>query len=136
MRNRKGFTLMELLLVVAVLAIVAAAAAPTFFGGATEAMNEAKRSQFLSAYQNTLSGTNLYMSIEAAKGVIINNADLTANLGNYAPAAARTFNNGTADVVLTANVNTDNTVVIMAGTEAVKVDANWETISKYSNVAP
>ncbi|NCB46810.1 prepilin-type N-terminal cleavage/methylation domain-containing protein [bacterium] len=72
MRNRKGFTLMELLLVVAVLAIVAAAAAPTFFSGATEAINEAKRSSFLSAYQNTLSGANLLVSIEASKGNVLN----------------------------------------------------------------
>ena len=101
--NRKGFTLMELLLVVAVLAIVAAAAAPTFFGGAQEAMEEAKKSTFLSAYQNTLSGANLMVSIAASQGKTPSgdaDIDLTAadplgtgkTLNDYAPEAARTFN--------------------------------------------
>ncbi|MGI6446777.1 MAG: prepilin-type N-terminal cleavage/methylation domain-containing protein [Candidatus Ozemobacteraceae bacterium] len=100
MRNRKGFTLMELLLVVAVLAIVAAAAAPTFFGGAAEAMNEAKKSSFLSAYQNTISGANLYLSIEAAKG----NAG-TANLDEDTPI---TLKPGMSYEALLGNVDAAN----------------------------
>lgn len=114
MRNRKGFTLMELLLVVAVLAIVAAAAAPTFFGGASEAMNEAKKSSFLSAYQNTISGANLYLSIQAAKGDA-GTADLTeAALANYAPISSRYFElNDTLKGNLTAKLN--------ATTKAVEV---------------
>ena len=71
--NRKGFTLMELLLVVAVLAIVAAAAAPTFFGGAQDAMNEAKKASMMSAYQNTMSGANMLTAIAASKGVLHKN---------------------------------------------------------------
>lgn len=68
--NKKGFTLMELLLVVAVLAIVAAAAAPTFFGGAQEAMEEAKKASMYSAYQNCISGANMLIAIAASKGVV------------------------------------------------------------------
>ncbi|MGI6446767.1 MAG: prepilin-type N-terminal cleavage/methylation domain-containing protein [Candidatus Ozemobacteraceae bacterium] len=138
MRNRKGFTLMELLLVVAVLAIVAAAAAPTFFSGATEAINEAKKSSFLSAYQNTLSGANLLFSIEASKGNVLNAETFaTADLDKYVPEAARKFNNGTKDVVLTASFSdADNKIVVQAGKTPVDVNADWETISKYSSVAP
>ena len=115
MRNRKGFTLMELLLVVAVLAIVAAAAAPTFFGGAADAMNEARKSQFLSAYQNTLSGANLYLSIEASKGNVLSKSTFTAaNLDKYAPAASRYFElNDTLKGNLSAQLND--------GTNAVEV---------------
>ncbi len=106
--NRKGFTLMELLLVVAVLAIVAAAAAPTFFGGAQDAMNEAKKASMMSAYQNTMSGANMLTSIAASKGVLPTTAGvLTVNLpkndgttgtdnktiADYAPLAARIFTN-------------------------------------------
>ncbi len=104
--NRKGFTLMELLLVVAVLAIVAAAAAPTFFGGAKEAMEEAKKASMMSAYQNTMSGANMLTAIAASKGVLPTTAGNLAvtlpgeapaggakTINDYAPIAARTFTN-------------------------------------------
>ena len=90
--NKKGFTLMELLLVVAVLAIVAAAAAPTFFNGSQEALQEAKKASFLSAYQNALSGANIYISIEVSKGNTVNSEKLTNSIDTYAPAATRAFN--------------------------------------------
>ena len=111
--NRKGFTLMELLLVVAVLAIVAAAAAPTFFGGAKEAMEEAKKSSFLSSYQNTLSGANLYISSQAAKGIIVTTSDLQTNLKNYAPVASRKFDLGKDNIsgTLSAQFNSTSNAV-------------------------
>ncbi len=68
MNKRSGFTLMELLLVVAVLAIVAAAAVPTFFGGAAEAMKEARKSRIASAYTNLFSQANMAASVAMAKG--------------------------------------------------------------------
>ena len=66
--NKKGFTLLELLLCVAVLAIVAAIAAPTFSQGATDAMMEARKANFMSAYQNAITGTNLMIAIQVAQG--------------------------------------------------------------------
>lgn len=134
---KKGFTLMELLLVVAVLAIVAAAAAPTFFGGAQEAMEEAKKANFMSAYQNTLSGANLMVSIAASQGLIPeDNTDLTTanalgtgkSLDDYAPAAARTFdlsNNCTgtlsAKYVIDGN---DKAVYVFNGETKIALEAN------------
>lgn len=143
--NRKGFTLMELLLVVAVLAIVAAAAAPTFFGGAQDAMNEAKRSQFLAAYQNTLSGANVMISIAAAQGITANNnTDLGAtNLVNdenkkldfYAPEAGRKFmggENGNTEKVLTARyISAAEGVKIYCGEKPVCATATWDVIKGY-----
>jgi type IV pilus assembly protein PilA len=41
MRNKKGFTLMELLIVVAIIAILAAIAIPTFSSSLTKAKNAA-----------------------------------------------------------------------------------------------
>ncbi len=128
--NKKGFTLMELLLVVAVLAIVAAAAAPAFFGGATDAVNEAKRSQFLSAYSNTLSGANMHIAIMTSQGNTPTTATLAASMTSIIPDAARTFNNGTTDKVLTAQLN-NNVVEIYSDTTKVTAAATWDIIKTY-----
>ena len=135
--NRKGFTLMELLLVVAVLAIVAAAAAPTFFGGAQEAMEEAKKSTFLSAYQNTLSGANLMVSIAASQGktpsgesnINLTDADPLGTgktLNDYAPEAARTFNlDDSHKGTLTAQYVKDKKgVYVFFGTHQLELEPN------------
>lgn len=141
MTRRKGFTLMELLLVVAVLAIVAAAAAPAFFGGATDAMNEAKRAAYLSAYSNTLSGANLLLSIEASKGGGVPAGLIpVASLTYFVPAPSRTFKNGAnppADVTLNAVVKTDGSVDVIRGTTVTQVVSAadvWDpTIKGYTN---
>ena len=131
MRNRKGFTLMELLLVVAVLAIVAAAAAPTFFGGATEAMNEAKKAAFLSAYTNTSSGAAMKLAIDSSKGItpIAGIIDLT----NTVPPAARQFKNGTDAVVtlqaIVGNVSNGEVIVQTQAPVNVNADMKWSEIS-------
>ena len=123
--NRKGFTLMELLLVVAVLAIVAAAAAPTFFGGAKDAMNEARKSSFMSAYQNTISGANMLVAVAASQGKTIAEGELkfTDNYGkekklsDYVPVAARQFNiiDNNNNYAFTATMGANNTVVVAYG---------------------
>lgn len=132
---KKGFTLMELLLVVAVLAIVAAAAAPTFFGGAQEAMQEAKKSSFMSAYQNTLSGANLMVSIAASQGNLPTaNVDLSdegaliegKKLDDFAPAASRNFAlSNTASGTLNAKwLLSDKTVHVVFGDNNVDLPIN------------
>ena len=125
--NRKGFTLMELLLVVAVLAIVAAAAAPTFFGGAQEAMNEAKKASFMSAYQNTISGANIYLSIEASKGNTVNDTALQTALNTYAPVAGRAY-------ALNENLKGNLTAIIVDN--AVKVVKEGQTTPLFPNGIP
>lgn len=65
--NKKGFTLMELLLVVAIIAILAAATAPTFTGGANDSFQESKKANFFNAYQQAVSGANLMMGIMVAE---------------------------------------------------------------------
>ncbi len=109
--NKKGFTLMELLLVVAILAIVAAAAAPTFTSGASDALKEARKSAFLAAYQNTVTGAHMMIALAASKGYDVgvesveldnfteikdpNNSSKTLvhKLEYYAPLATRQFKN-------------------------------------------
>lgn len=50
MRNKKGFTLMELLIVVAIIAILIAIAIPTFVGALTKAENAADQANARSLY--------------------------------------------------------------------------------------
>ena len=120
--NKKGFTLMELLLVVAILAIVAAAAAPTFTSGASDALKEARKSAFLAAYQNTVTGAHMMIALAASKGYDVaskvdnngsieldnfteikngtgNNAEtLVHKFDYYAPLATRQFKNSNGDI--------------------------------------
>ena len=115
--NKKGFTLMELLLVVAILAIVAAAAAPTFTSGASDALKEARKSAFLSAYQNTVTGAHMMIALAASKGYDVaakatngnvelddfaeikdtNENVIVHKLAYYAPLATRQFKNSNGD---------------------------------------
>lgn len=137
--NKKGFTLMELLLVVAVLAIVAAAAAPTFFGGAQEAMNEAKKATFMSAYQNTISGANIMLSLASAQGKVPTanvpklSADATLtgkNLDDYAPAAARTFSlEASTTIVLDAMYDASEKKIYVINGNGAKLDPNVATMT-------
>ena len=121
--NKKGFTLMELLLVVAILAIVAAAAAPTFTSGASDALKEARKSAFLAAYQNTVTGAHMMIALAASKGYDVasqvsgnsgsieldNFTQITNGTGEnaevlvhqfdyYAPLATRQFKNSNGDI--------------------------------------
>lgn len=96
--NRKAFTLMELLLTIAVLIIVAASTAPTFFGGAKEVLDDAKKSNMRTAYQNTRTGANILISIATAKAKSISGNLDTINedselkkLESYASIASRVF---------------------------------------------
>lgn len=91
---------MELLLVVAVLAIVAAAAAPTFFGGAKQAMDEARKSTFMAAWSQVMSQGSMTTSIEMAKGTAATSVDLTSIKAGYkklsdAPATLTVLLDGT-----------------------------------------
>lgn len=153
--NRKGFTLMELLLVVAVLAIVAAAAAPTFFGGAQDAMNEAKKASMMSAYQNTMSGANMLTAIAASKGVLPTTAgELSVTLPNettaktiadYTPLAARVFTNISGKkyafgayfdgnkVVAFYNETNGTTEPTLSTTNLIS-DANTDLETKWNNI--
>jgi prepilin-type N-terminal cleavage/methylation domain-containing protein len=124
--NKKGFTLMELLLVVAILAIVAAAAAPTFSQGASDALREARKSSFLAAYQNTVTGAHMMVALGASKGydaksIYLDNAALIPAEGNttykldyYAPLATRQFKNDSGnDFTLSARVDENHKLIII-----------------------
>ena len=126
--NKKGFTLMELLLVVAILAIVAAAAAPTFSSGASDALREARKSAFLGAYQNAVTGAHMMIALAASKGYdivstndtnldtytkTVNSEEVVHNLDYYSPVATRQFKNNKGDLyTLTAIVDNNHKLYI------------------------
>ena len=62
-KNKKAFTLLELLLIVAVLSIVAIAAAPFFFEGSRDSLSQARKSSFLRAYQHTMTGAQMMITL-------------------------------------------------------------------------
>lgn len=122
MNRRSGFTLMELLLVVAVLAIVAAAAAPTFFGGATQAMTEARKASLSAAYSSVVSNAFVQSSIALSKGETPTVSAWT-NVSRVVKAPA----DGTTDwtVAATGYDATNGIVVTVTGpTPAVTINSN------------
>ena len=142
--NRKGFTLMELLLVVAVLAIVAAAAAPTFFGGAQEAMDEAKKASMMSAYQNTISGSNMLMAMAASKGISPTANTVPVNFGTadaekltyFTPAAARVFTNAKgASYIFSAKYDDTNKKIVITYGQGTADTAATTPVPDGENVA-
>jgi prepilin-type N-terminal cleavage/methylation domain-containing protein len=117
MNNNSGFTLVELLLVVAILAIVAAAASPTFFAGAQEALAEARKAPFLSAYQNAVSGANTALSTALTRGEMPDESGVIPRFTDYTPISARTFKDEEGNnYTMSAYYNrTDKEVIIYAG---------------------
>ena len=96
--NNKAFTLIELLLTIAVLSIVTATTAPYFFNGAKNILEDAKKSNMFTAYQNARTGANMLISITTAKAKPIsgnldclNNDGEIKSLENYSPKVSRVF---------------------------------------------
>lgn len=114
LNNKKGFSLMELLLSITVLALISALFFPTFFGGGKEALKEARKSTMMSAFQNTLSGAQIMLSIAYSKDLKIigdleeNQTDLeNKNLSNYCSMSTRVFRVRDNVYVFGAKMNTE-----------------------------
>ena len=114
--KKKAFTLMELLLSIAVLAIVAASAIPTFFGGAKEAIEDARKANMHTAYQRARTGANLLIGIVTARADTlsgnldcITEDDHNKSLNFYSPISSRIFEgkNG-SKFVFGANISQDS----------------------------
>lgn len=115
MKKRSGFTLMELLLVVAVLAIVAAAAAPTFFGGAADAMKEARKARIASAFTQLFSEANMAAAVAQAKGEAVV-AGTTDNWPNPTSKTVPHPDGSGNEITLTVGWDADNGGVIITAT--------------------
>ena len=55
----KGFTLIELLLVAFILSLIAVSTAPLLLDGVNESLSQARKNEFLKAYQNTMTGAQM-----------------------------------------------------------------------------
>ena len=115
MRNKKGFTLMELLIVVAIIAILAAIAIPTFSSSLTKAKNAADEANARSLYAAVAMD---YMTADTANpfnppatATVAANDAVTYNTVEY------TFNGG-ASITYTAGTSW----VITAGGETWTLD--------------
>ena len=59
----KGFTLIELLLIAVVLSTIAVSTAPLLLNGANESLSQARKNEFLKAYQNTMTGAQMMVTL-------------------------------------------------------------------------
>jgi type IV pilus assembly protein PilA len=86
-KNKKGFTLIELIVVIAILAILAAIAIPTFIGVTQNAQNTV----IIANARTLVSSINAYNALnpggEVAAGDIDTAAHLQSKLGNWYPAS-------------------------------------------------
>jgi prepilin-type N-terminal cleavage/methylation domain-containing protein len=69
---KKGFTLLELLLVVAILAILAAAIGPQFVYSARDNLEVARRDRFAANYQSCILAANMYLLASNTQMIIRN----------------------------------------------------------------
>ena len=59
----KGFTLIELLLVAFILSLIAVSTAPLLLDGVNESLSQARKNEFLKAYQNTMTGAQMMITL-------------------------------------------------------------------------
>lgn len=111
LRKRKGFTLIELIVVIAILAILAAIAIPTFLGTLTKARNRADIASarvIVSAFQVALAEGNPVASIDTVGELV------TANYLDKAP-VPQTKSTGTPAFSMTVSGNEVTQVVDQTG---------------------
>lgn len=115
--NKKAFTLMEILLTIAVLAVVVTSIIPYFFKDAKEILEENKRVNMFTAYQNARTGANMLISITTAKAKPISgNLDCLSNDGevksleNYSPKVSRVFEGKNGNKFVFGAKATKNTI--------------------------
>ena len=109
LNNKKGFTLMEMLIVVAIIAVLVAVAIPTF----TSALNKAKAGTDLANIRSGYAAAQLEVMTVGGTGPYYLNDDGTVSLdsGTYKTKGASTDADNSAKVGGSLSVGTDVTWV-------------------------
>ena len=126
--NKKGFTIVELVIVIAVIAILAAVMIPTFSGIVDKAQKSAAEQQFMNAYKegyaNALVDDGVITANETikigdkfeVKFTTANSNEATVSVGTYTQAEGATTetfaNDKTINGYKSANIKPDGTITL------------------------
>ena len=111
-RNRKGFTLIELIVVIAILAILAAIAIPTF-SGITDSANERVA---LANARSIATGINAFNALQTLQNNMLTSkgtaAEAAAKIGNLWPSG---LGDGEDEAWTLVRISTDGVATVEAG---------------------
>ena len=111
--NKKGFTIVELVIVIAVIAILAAVMIPTFSSVVTNAKNSANLQEAKSAYSVYISDTLLANGTPAPKIYVYVNSTTHVTIDNgNAKVVDAAPTTGYTTMVIGANANNEKTLTI------------------------
>lgn len=102
---RKGFTLLELLLVVAILAILAAAIGPSFYERGQISMEYARKSKFINNYNAINLAANVFLLASDTRAML--NTTWATNAGTVLTVTAVPSNGGLSVLVASNTIQYD-----------------------------
>lgn len=110
--NKKGFTIVELVIVIAVIAILAAVMIPTFSGIIAKAQESAAKQQFMAAYKEGLALALSDGAIEEDESEPVDNNKFTVTFVDTTYEANVAIASGDIHGYKAANIKADGTITL------------------------